>query len=506
MLKLPLLLIAIVTLAIAGCGGGGGGGEASSPLDEALRYLPADTPFAAVIETDTKGEQYRAAGEIADRFGLGDKLVEQIEESLDADEGEIARIEKALGNEFVVGSTSVRAFIQESGSEDESFVGAIQASDRAALDRLIQDEEAKEVGESNGATIYKDDDSDEFAVEDDVLVVAGNRKELDSALATRDGDDSLTEEDFDAGTEGVPTDALARVYLNVEQLLSVDPDAKQALKSKWVDALTTGGIALTVRDDEIAIDFNLKTDGEELTEEDLPIAAGAESPEVLDRGGEISVALREPAQVLAFVERTMRQVDPESFSSFDAGRTQLERRLKIDLEEDLLGQLEDGLSVSVSFDGKFGARGELADPRAFEATLEKLAGVLPDIAEGIAGQKVGFAKPKAGEDFYAVATADGDQVVFGVVDGVFVLSNDAGVAGTLAAEDTVTVPGAEGALVLRTDAEELARTLIQGFGDAAPGILGRVKNAIGVRPLDELTGSIEASPEALSGRFELTLD
>jgi hypothetical protein len=504
MLERSSLLIATVSLAIAGCGGGGG---SSSPLDEALRYLPADTPFAVAIDTDTKGDQYKAAGKIAERFGAGENLVEQIEESLDADKGEIQRIEKALGNEFVVGSTDVRSFVQQSGEDDKSFVGAIQASDEAALDRLIEDQDAKEVGESNGATIYKDEDGDEFAVNGDVLVVAGNRKELDSALSTREGDDSLTEEDFDEGTEGVPADALIRVYVNVEQLLSVDPDAKEALRSTWVSALTTGGIALSVEEDEVSIDFHLNTDGEELTEDDLPIAAGADSPRVIDRDGEIALGLRDPQQVIDFVRATSKQVEPDQAQGMDQALDGINRQLGVDLEEDFVGQMEDGLSVSIDLDdGKFGARGQLKDPAEMERTLEKASRKLPDLLEQFTGEKVGFAKPKAGEDFYAVATADGDQIVFGVVGDVFVLSNDAGIAGTIGAEDTVDVPGAEGALVLRTDAEQLAKRIIGEIEGRDIDVLDRVKNAIGVRPLDQLTGSIEASTDALLGSFRVTLD
>jgi hypothetical protein len=505
MRKLPSILIAVATLAIAGCGDGGGG-DASSPLDEALRYLPADAPFAVAIDTDTEGDQYQAAGDIADRFGAGNQLVEQIEEVLDAGPGEIEKFEAALGNEFVVGSTDVEAFVNQSSDEDESFVGAIQTADPATLDDLLEQENAKEDGESNGATIYKDDDGDDFAVKDDVLIVAGNRQELDKALATREGDDSLTEEDFNSGTEGVPADALLRVYLDVEELLQVDPDAKTALRSKWVDSLTTAGIALTVQSDEVAIDFNLNTDGESLTEADLPIAAGGESPQVLDRDGEIALALRDPGQIVAFAQATAKAIDPEGFSGFEVGKKQIERQLGVDLEQDFFGQMEDGLAISSNVrNGKFGARAELSDPEAFEQTLEEMSEVLPNVIEGIVGEKVGFAKPKAGEDFYAVATADGDQIVYGVVDGVFVLSNAPAIAGSLAADDTRAVPGAEGSVVMSVDAELLGDLLI-GQIPGGLGIVDRLKAEIGTRPLDELTGSLESSTEALSGSFKLTLD
>jgi Protein of unknown function (DUF3352) len=503
MFKLPSVLLVMATLAIAGCGGGGGGDdEASSPLDEALRYLPADAPFAVAIDTDTDGDQFKAAGKIADRFGAREDLIDQIEDSIDAKPGEIERFEKALGNEFVVGSTDARAFVTQSGDDDQSFVGAIQASDKGSIDALLKDEGAKQDGESNGAKLYKDDDGDTFAIDDDVLVVADTKPRLVEALETRDGDDHLTEEDFDEGTDGVPSDALIRVYVDIESLLRSDPDTKQALKSKWVHALRTGGIALSVEEDQVSIDFDIATDPDGLTDEDLPIGAGSDAPEVLQRDGEINLALRDPRQILQFIGATAKQV--AGSDEISGGLDQVETAFDVDIEKDLLGQMEDGIAVSVDLGGKFAARGELKDPKAFERTLAKVAKVLPKFAEGATGAKVGFVEPKAGEDFYALATPSGEQIVFGVVDGVFVLSNDPKVAGTLASEGTQAIPGAKGSIVLGTDAEQLAREIL-GQADGI-GIVDRVKGAIGTRPLDQLTGSIESSTDGLSGSFELTLD
>jgi len=505
MRKLSLLTLILGTLAIAGCGSGSGDGS-DSPLDNALRYLPADTPFAVAIDTDTEGEQFGNAGDIADKFPFGDQVEKQLRDLVEERTGQFKQLQEALGNEFVVGSTDAKTFVESSGGEDTAFVGAIQAKSQEALDKLIEGDKAEEDGEVEGAKLYKDDSGDSFAIDGDVLVVAGTKQELEDALATRNGDDSLTEEDFEAGTEGVAEGALVRLYVDIAGLLQASPDAKDALRSKWVSALTTAGVGLTFEPGEVAIDVQVNTDAEDLTDADLPIAAGPASPQVLDRDGEINLALRDPGQVLEFAQTTLKAVSPDEFASFQEGKAQIEKELGIDLQTDLIDQLDGDLAVSVKLDGKFGARAQLKDPAQFKQTLTKLEKVLPNIAEGAAGEKVGFAKPKSGEDFYAVATADGDQVVFGVVKDVFVISNSAAIAGTLATDKTVAVQGAEGALVLRADAEQIAQTALQQAAGQGFDLGDRIKGAIGTQPLDELTGSYEVTTDGLSGNFTLTTD
>lgn len=508
MLKLPSIFAVSATLAIAGCGGGGGDEASSSPLDEALRYLPADTPFVAAIDTDTDGEQYKAVGEIAERFGLGDRLVDQIEEQLGAGPGEIDRLEKALGNEFVVGSTDVRELVDESGGDDESFVGAIQASSPDALDSLLSEQDVEERGESGGAKIYKDDDGDEFAVKDDVLIVAGNRRVLDGALETREGDDSLTEEKFEAGLDELPPEALIRVYVDVAALLHASPEAKDALKVKWVDALRTGGLTVAFKGQEVAVDFKIETESSGLTAKDVPIVDSAQTLGTLDGFGDVKATLQNPAHLLAFVQSTAKTVDPEGFSGFEAAKTQIERATGIDLEDDVLGAMRGELAVKADLDGKFGARVKLDDPAAFEQTLAKLADVVPDFAAGIAGgEKVGFARPKRGEDFYAVATSGGDKVVYGVVGDYFVLSNDAAVAGSLATDGETAYPGsAPGSLTFRIDAEEVARSFAGELPGTGVDLLDRARGAVATRPLDELNGILRATTEYFRGSLRLTLD
>ena len=165
------------------------------------------------------------------------------------------------------------------------------------------------------------------------------------------------------------------------------------------------------------------------------------------------------------------------------------------------------MSASISIDGNFGVRAELKDPQAFERTLAKVADVLPSFAEGAGFGTVGLSKPKAGEDFYALAQPDGDAVVFGVVDDVLVVANDPAQASKLAGEEPVAVAGAKGSVVVSADAEELVNILLGRFGPALGlGELGGLGGALFTRPLGDLNGFVSASTDELRGKLTLAID
>ncbi len=530
MRKLSLLAAVLGTLAIAGCGAGAGADEAASPLDEALGYLPADAPLVVAVDTDVDGRQFKAIGDVLDRLPAGRDIEKQVKDALEERAGDLGRLEKALGNEFVIGSADAKAFLEQSGTSEskssesnkgsserkkggESFVGAIQAADEGALEGLVKQEKTEEDGEKNGATLYRDGSGGSFAIKDDVLIVAGSKRALEQALETRESEGRMTEEDFERGAEGLPKGALVRVYADVGQLLRASPSASDALDVKWVKALRTLRLALSFDEEKALIDFRARTDPSGLTEADLPFASGAAAPKVLDRPGEINLALRDPAHVLAFAQVTAGVVDPTGFGSFESAKATIERRLGLSIAKDVLGQLEGDLAVSIKPGGKFGARAEVEDPAELERTLETLAQVLPDLARGVTGKGVGFVRPKAGEDFYAIATADGESIVFGVVNGVFVLSNDPDTAGSIASDETKAVPGASGALVVSSDASQLIRGLMgqarKRLKDQPEGQMdlgAQLGSAKTLSSLDELIGSAEISTRGLSGSFELTLE
>lgn len=485
----------MAALALAGCGGGEP--DAESPLDEALGYLPADAPLAIAFSTDVEGDQYEALQEIAQKFPFGDQLISQLEQSLEEEGADYEEdLKPLLGNDVVLGVTDAGT-LQE---EDPEFVVAMQTEDGEKTAELIE-KESKEAGELNGAKLYEGEEEGSLvAIKDDVLVAATSRESLEEAFERREGDDRLREEDFEEGLDGLPEDALVRIYGDLGAILEASPETADARKVEWVEALETFGTTLSVAGDRITFDFALNTGGD-LAEEDLPIASGEEAPPVISQEGEIGLGIRNPAQIVEFAQLAAQAIDPEGFGQFETAKEQISNELQVDLDEDLINQFTGDVSVAFDVDGGFALRGEVENPQELESTLEKLVDVIPNFAQGAGLGTVAVAEPEAGEDFYAVSDAEGDGVVYGVVDNVFVLASDPERAGGLTSEQPQTVEGAEGSVVVRANAEELANQIVGqlGGGDAFGA-------ALFTGPLGDLVGSLSADPDAVRGSFTLEIE
>jgi Protein of unknown function (DUF3352) len=484
-------------VAIAGCGED----DAGSALDQVLGYLPSGAPFAVAIDTDVEGGQYQALDRIASKFPFGAQARESLRDSIEGEEGiDFERdVRPLLGNPFVVGAPSARSV---SGGGDD-FVGAIQVRDQAKLEEVVKKNRGREVGERGGATIYRDSDGDTYAVDEDVLIVANERRTLESALDTGDGGEGLTEDDFNGALEGLPGEALVRLYADIEALLDADPSTSSAQRVKWVNGLRTLGLTGVVRDDGLDIEYRLRT--EDVSEADLPIAPGDDSPGVVRRRGEVAVGIRDLRRIVDFGEAAAQAVNPDDFRDYEAGKEQLDGLLGVNIDNDLFAQLTGETAFSVAPDGAVTVRAELEDPEAFEQTLGRVADVLPRVAGSLGSGEFGLVKPRGDQDLYRLTDSNGRNWFFGVVDEVFVLAPRPAAAEELASATPESVSGARGSVVSSADAEELARAAVEGFGTRF-GLgddfdLGRF-----IRPLGETNSWVSASTDELRGRTTLEID
>ena len=485
---------------LAGCGGGDG---TAGSLDAALSYLPRDTPFAVAVDTDLEGEQWRAVDSILERFPIGGDAEDLLRRKLDGQGVDFRRdVEPVLGNPLVISAGSPRSF-RPRGEDD--FVAAIEADDPDALDALIDRMNPRKEDEVAGTTIYRDGGT-LFAVEDEVVVFADSRALIEQALERADGDDHLDRKRFAEGLQGLPDGSLVDVYANVEALLRSDPAARAARRVEWLGALRTLGLTASVAEDRIDVEFNLRTDAEGLSDEDLPIAAGDQAPPVVENRGEVGFGIRDPAQIVRFAETVARAVDPASFGRYAQAKRTLGARLGIDIDDDLIGAFSGDVSGSVALDGGFGLRAELEDPGAFRRTLAKAAPALPALLRRAGAGRARLERPRSANGLYVLRRPGGDADVFGVVDGVFVVAGDRARAVRLAGERPVSVPDAEGAVVIGADAEQLANEILHGL---VPGLGLRGLGGLGglfTGALGDLSGWMAADADGLRGRLRLELE
>ena len=205
------------------------------------------------------------------------------------------------------------------------------------------------------------------------MVFADSRQGLEQAVERADGDDHLDEKSFEQGLEGLPQDGIAEMYVDVGALLDSATGSGGARRVEWLSAISTLGFSASVADDRVEMEVNLRTEGENLSEEDLPIAAGDEAPPIIERPGEFGFGIRNLAHVVGFAERAGQAVDPEGYGQYALAKETLNARLDIDIDKDLIGALSGNVSGSLALNGGFGIRAELEDPAAFEDTLAKAA-------------------------------------------------------------------------------------------------------------------------------------
>ena len=488
-------VIAVAALAFAGCGGGDD--EAASSLDEALGYLPEDAGFVFIASTDTG--DYEDVDKVLDKFPFGGQAKDALKDGLETGDLDFDEdIKPILGNEVVIGTDDNESFV-DSGS-DTTFVMALQAKDEGKLEKLAKDG-TESRGETEGYDVYETDSGDTWlAVKDDVVVLSDEEDTLETALAQRGEDDRLTEDDVEPAFEDLPDDAPARAYVNVKALLAVDPDAKQALKIKWVDHIETVGLTGSVSEDEIAIDYRIATDPEGLTEADLPLASRIEAPQVFERedgSSEIVIGLGDPGRVIEFAQAAAEAVDPAGFGQFAAGKEQIGKRLGIDVDKDVIAQLSGDVAAIVTLDEKFGLRAEVEDPTAFDRTLARVMKRLPEFADGVT-----VTGPGKGESLYGVATEAGRSYTLGLNRGAFIVANDAELAGEVATRPLESVDGLQGAFVSSADAEQLANDVIAKFGSGLQGIGASLFTG----PLGEVRSSASSSTEGMTGRLSLEIE
>ena len=464
----------------------------SAELPDTLGYVPRDATAVAIVPTDLEGEQlsrlYRLLEPVLREYGLDASRSEVVASFL---------FDKSVDMEALTGGTLV---VSLGNADEDTPLLVLETRDGERAAAVLREQEAGRV-----------------AVDGDTVLIAEafdeNAGMLDEAIARHEAGEGFDPAAFARALgDEADDDALVKLYASPDLIRSFASDADLP----WLNALRSVGASLRLDEDAIVADLHARTDT--VSEEDLPLEAGDEAPEVPDVDGALNGANRNQSRTTVFLAQLARKAYPDS--TFVREVEALEADLGISFEEEVLKQFN-GPSASIAYEnGEFGAVSEIADPDRMRELLPQLAPRLPAILGGLQGLgdealiallliapdaplvpgalpllQDGIGVRPLGGDLYEIAGLDEGAsafngpgtIIFGLIDDRFVVATDPERARAAAELDVSEVDDAEGAAVGRTD---LSTWPEPPFG-------------VPTRPLGEAVSELEASTEGLDGRVRI---
>jgi hypothetical protein len=485
--------VLVVSIGTSGCGDDG---TMTTDPSKALAYMPAEPALLAILDTDVDGDQVQGFEGTVAEGTAADDVEDLIEEALEgAPVSYEDDVKPLLGGPLVAAVDDVTAI---SGG-DGDVIAALVVDDtdklRETLDKLPGAE----------TITYVDDDG--------VLLVADSPDALSLARGREEGGEGLDPEAVTAAMEGLPEDALLKVYADLDGGVLELPELSDLTALPWFASLRTLGATVSFDDSRMLGDALVTTDGAKAS--DLPLIPTGEAPDIVEREGWISGANLDQSRATAFLLRTVRALFPDS--DFVRDVATVERKRNIDFEREFLRQFNGPSQSLLNPDGNFAARSTVRDPEGLAETMEKIAPDLGRLVEDLQGlQSTGLGAlllfapdaPAAtsvlgsatvrvesiGDELYRMSGLIGpgpDAIVFGLIDDVFVVAEDEDAAQEIATAPAEAFDGPAGAAVVRASGVALQ--------EAATDLLGI--QGLGARLASEVEGSLAAETDGLRGSF-----
>jgi hypothetical protein len=431
------------------------------------------------ITTDPNSSAVKGGQTLLHRFGaftFGEAAVisrlQQAGINYDSD------IRPLFGNPLVFGfsGTNLRA--------RNAFVAVWITKDAGALNRLVKrlSSGLRQSGSFDGATLYRVS-SATLAIDGATVVIGSTTTEVQRALDRHSHGGGFSSSQYSHDVSGLPSGTLIQAFGNLTGVLS-RPQAAKARRVPWVAALRGYAASINASSSGLTFQYKLDTSGTSLSASELPIASGPATPS-LAGSLPITTGLRNPAQLVAFIESAQQASNPTKFSQFVARQARLRRATGVD--DSSLLRLVTGDATLQSDTRTTMGRASVSDPAGAARTLAKLA-TRPDLAFG-----KGNRASRAPGGFFQVQSAGHRPILVGVASNELVAGARAtvGQLRAFATSPATAASGAQGALAFRVALPQLLHLLIK---QAPPKALQTALSSLG-----DFTGWTAASTSAMTG-------
>lgn len=470
-------------LVIAGCGGSSSSPSASTVRSTELSYFPSGSPFVMSVATNPNSPALKQSQSLLGRFPLAtfgeSALIAKLRQyGLDY-QGDVRPL---FGNPIMLGAAGPTL----SGAGRNAFLAVWVTKDAGKLSGLLKKLPGlRSSGSHDGATLYEAGSGTKLAVDGATALIGGSAAEVSAALDRHAHGSGISSTAFSAAFAGLPQDGLVQIFGNLSGVLSA-PSAAKARQIPWVAALRGYAASISAGSSGLTFKYRLDTSGGALTASQLPLTPGTAAPS-LAGSLPITVAVKDPAQIVSFAEDAERLSSPASYAGFLKRQGAVKAKTGVDLNS-LLKLLTGDLILASDTHTTMGRAG-VSDPAAAATALAKLATSPRSVLSKATGVS------RLGGGFYLLKEPR-QKITIGVTGGQLV-AGKASVAEltAFAAAPTSPAGGAQGSVAFRIGLSQLLHIALK---KAPPQIVQTILDQLG-----DISGWTATSTSALTGSATL---
>jgi hypothetical protein len=245
-------------------------------------------------------------------------------------------------------------------------------------------------------------------------------------------------------------------------------------------------VSITPTSNGLSLDWKVDTTGRQLTDAQLPLAAGSAAP-ALASGEPGSLGIRDPAQIAAFVESAVQAVNPNGYAQFQSALGALRSGFGIDATGALSRLTGDLITAG---------EGPVSLIRAGVSDTASISQTLSNVQKHIHSLSPTTSMRPAGGGFYVVSSPSITFTV-GLVGNQLVAGNASPAKLRAFATKPTTPSGGHGAIAFSESLQQVLKT--------TGGLVRSPQAQLILSQLKAFSGWMGNTPSALTGNALVTI-